>query len=150
MATTKRKTLTVQLMELQAQYNLLLAAQAAPAPTATKSVARSSQTVIRDDIECPKCAGTGTFGAGYKCYACDGKGIQTDADQRRNWGYRVNHASMRNTHNHAQPVPNKEAHNVNPRSQYQPPAPTAEQLSFRERCAAAKAAAMATGSWVQV
>jgi hypothetical protein len=57
---------------------------------------------------------------------------------------------MRNTHNHAQPVPNKDAHKMNPRSLYQLPEPTAEQLSFRKRCAKAKAAAMAGGSVVMV
>lgn len=148
---TKRKTLTVQLMELQAQYALLLAAQAQPAPTATKSVARSTQTIIRDDIECTKCSGTGVFGQGYKCFACEGKGIQSDADQRRNWGYNQMH-SYSNAIKHASNMHLKEADSrvMQKTHNYQPPAPTSEQLSFRERCAAAKAAAMAGGKAVMV
>lgn len=149
-ATTARATLFAEVTRLQgierelglAREAQRLAASIAAASPATKTVARSSQTVIRDDIECPKCLGTGVFGQGYKCYPCEGKGIQTDADQRRNWGYKANH-----NHTH---VYGKEANNVNPRSQYQPPAPTAEQLAHRAKCAAAKALAMATGSWVQV
>ena len=147
-ATTARATLFAEVTRLQgierepglAREAQRLAASIAAASPATKTVARSSQTVIRDDIECPKCLGTGVFGQGYKCYPCEGKGIQTDADQRRNWGYKANH-----TH-----VYGKEVNNVNPRSQYQPPAPTAEQLAHRARMAAAKAAAIATGSVVMV
>jgi hypothetical protein len=71
---TKRKTLTVQLMELQAQYALLLAALATSTPTATKSVARSTQTVIRDDIECPKCAGTGGLRSRLQVLSMRGQG----------------------------------------------------------------------------
>lgn len=59
---------------------------------------------IRPDVECHKCGGTGIwYGHGYvlngvfqgpsgKCYACEGKGVETDADQRRNWGYWQHHA----------------------------------------------------------
>ena len=49
------------------------------------------------DRRCQRCAGTGRFityvengvprGPGGECYRCRGKGYQTDADSRRNWGY---------------------------------------------------------------
>jgi hypothetical protein len=49
------------------------------------------------DGTCRRCAGTGRFitymengvpkGPGGPCFRCDGKGFQTEADQRRNWGY---------------------------------------------------------------
>lgn len=57
---------------------------------------------IRETVECHKCGGSGIwYGHGYmlngvfqgpsgKCYACEGKGVETDADQRRNWGYHQN------------------------------------------------------------
>jgi hypothetical protein len=50
--------------------------------------------------KCDRCGGTGQFityvengvpkGPGGSCYRCGGKGIQTDADRRRNWGYDMN------------------------------------------------------------
>lgn len=46
---------------------------------------------------CRRCAGTGRFitgmlngrptGPGGICFRCEGKGYQTDADQKRNYGY---------------------------------------------------------------
>ena len=46
---------------------------------------------------CEKCGGTGRYGWGAvvngkpshsgECFACEGKGHQTDADRRRNWSY---------------------------------------------------------------
>ena len=47
----------------------------------------------RFSCKCDKCNGTGAYGAlrpGYRsgtCYRCAGKGKQTDADLRRNYGY---------------------------------------------------------------
>lgn len=58
----------------------------------------------REAIECPKCYGSGIYyghgrvengvfiGFQGECYACAGKGFQTPADQRRNWGYWKHHA----------------------------------------------------------
>lgn len=38
--------------------------------------------------QCIKCSGTGQYGDdGSMCYACAGKGVQDEADRRRNWGY---------------------------------------------------------------
>ena len=37
--------------------------------------------------ECEKCKGTGLFKDQYMCYRCAGKGVQTESDARRNWGY---------------------------------------------------------------
>lgn len=88
------------------------------------------------DKPCTKCSGTGQYGDHGDCFQCEGKGVQNDADQRRNWGYRASH---------------KVAGNEAPkRAAYVPPAPTEAQLSFRERCAAAKAAAIAGGQAVLV
>lgn len=54
---------------------------------------------IADSVpsQCRRCAGTGRYitgtlngvpvGPGGPCYRCAGKGFQTKADQRRNWGY---------------------------------------------------------------
>lgn len=51
---------------------------------------------------CERCSGTGQFitmslngkptGPGGICFRCEGKGYQTEADKRRNWGY-DNHAA---------------------------------------------------------
>jgi len=48
-------------------------------------------------VKCKRCAGTGQFitmvvnnkptGPGGICFRCEGKGFQTEADARRNWGY---------------------------------------------------------------
>lgn len=48
-------------------------------------------------VPCARCAGTGEFityvengvpkGPGGICFRCEGKGYQTDADRRRNYGY---------------------------------------------------------------
>jgi hypothetical protein len=53
---------------------------------------------------CERCAGTGQFitgtlngkptGPGGPCFRCGGKGYQTDADRRRNYGY-DNYAPIR-------------------------------------------------------
>jgi DnaJ-class molecular chaperone len=53
--------------------------------------------------QCERCAGTGQFitgsmngkptGPGGICFRCGGKGHQTDADERRNYGYDIHAAS---------------------------------------------------------
>jgi len=53
-------------------------------------------------FRCGRCAGTGAFitgtvngkptGPGGICFRCEGKGVQDDADRRRNYGY-DNHAA---------------------------------------------------------
>lgn len=57
----------------------------------TVSIAASTK------VTCTHCGGTGVYKWGASvngvmthsgpCYQCEGKGYQTDADQRRNWGY---------------------------------------------------------------
>lgn len=50
----------------------------------------------RETVECDRCGGSGIWSKVYvngkpekpaPCYRCKGTGKQTDADQRRNWGY---------------------------------------------------------------
>ncbi len=36
---------------------------------------------------CPTCAGSGSFRTGGPCFRCNSKGVQNDADTRRNFGY---------------------------------------------------------------
>lgn len=108
----KRPTLTAQLMKEQAAHNLActrhakeredfaakiaaLEAELAPlraavvAKPAAASAAKDGARAIRPNCSCTKCAGTGWFNEedGRVCFQCEGKGFQTDADQRRNWGY---------------------------------------------------------------
>lgn len=57
-----------------------------------------------EPVECSKCNGSGMYyGAGRiengvfvgysgPCYACQGKGVQSVEDQKRNWGYWKNNA----------------------------------------------------------
>jgi hypothetical protein len=72
-------------------------ADAAPAEQApSEPVAEHTHA---DEVECDNCGGTGVFKGGgivengvYKgfqgtCFRCGGTGKQTQADQRRNWGY---------------------------------------------------------------
>ena len=50
-------------------------------------------------VKCSACAGTGQYithvengvpkGPGGICFRCGGKGYQTEADKRRNWGYDI-------------------------------------------------------------
>ncbi len=52
---------------------------------------------VGENGKCRRCAGTGQFityvengvpkGPGGICFRCGGKGVQTEDDQRRNWGY---------------------------------------------------------------
>jgi hypothetical protein len=42
-------------------------------------------------VKCGKCQGTGQYKTFGECFACQGKGTQDDADQRRNWGYKQHH-----------------------------------------------------------
>ena len=112
-------------------------------PTAT--VAKATVRAPRPDITCPKCGGTGFYDAstGSPCFQCEGKGIQTDADQRRNWGYRANNGPAR-------PASSQPNVTANSRPAYVKPAPSADVLAYRERAAAAKAAAIAGGVAVLV
>lgn len=41
-------------------------------------------------IPCTHCSGTGTYATFGSCFQCCGKGQQSPADQRRNWGYQKN------------------------------------------------------------
>ena len=62
-----------------------------PTPERWVNVARGMK------VKCGRCAGTGKFitmvvnnkptGPGGICFRCEGKGYQTEADARRNWGY---------------------------------------------------------------
>lgn len=98
------------------------------------------------DRPCAKCSGTGwfSFDESRGCYQCGGnddakgKGFQSDADQRRNWGYGRNNA------------PTEASEPRAARPAYVPRPPTEAELSFRARCATAKAAAMAGGQAVLV
>ena len=109
------------------------------AQPAAKPAAVAARTYVpKADISCPKCSGTGAYGGDGICFQCEGKGTQNDADQRRNWGY------GKFISRHVQQAPSA----VKPA--YVPPAPTADQIAYRERMAAAKAAAMATGKAVLV
>jgi len=62
----------------------------------------SEEVVAQEQVaaathKCARCAGTGKFityvengvpkGPGGPCFRCAGKGVITDADRRRNWGY---------------------------------------------------------------
>lgn len=72
-----------------------LAAFAAHKPNRLVAGARALGRTIR--TRCERCAGTGQFitgsmngvptGPGGPCFRCAGKGYQTDADERRNYGY---------------------------------------------------------------
>jgi len=45
-----------------------------------------------ETIECPACEGSGKYAPnGGPCYRCEGKGKQTAADQKRNYGYDLHH-----------------------------------------------------------
>jgi len=65
-----------------------------PTPQQWLSAARNVQ------VPCRRCAGTGNFitrvengkpqGPGGPCFRCNGKGYQTEADWRRNYGYDMN------------------------------------------------------------
>jgi hypothetical protein len=57
---------------------------------------RAAERAPRPTVRCDRCAGTGLFIVGFEndqpisrgeCYRCRGTGQQTDADQRRNYGY---------------------------------------------------------------
>lgn len=113
----------------------LVATPAVPAATVASATPRAYTP--RADITCPKCGGTGFYdqATGSICFQCEGKGIQTDADQRRNWGYRASHKPASRQANDVPAKPAKPA--------YVAPAPTEASLAYRERLAAAKAAAIA-------
>jgi hypothetical protein len=62
-----------------------------------QTVRESAPEARPDRVRCDRCAGTGQFitrvengrptGPGGECYRCGGKGYQTVADSRRNYGY---------------------------------------------------------------
>lgn len=72
----------------------LLALNADPETATPKQWLRAAKLV---HFRCGRCAGTGAYitgtvngvptGPGGICYRCEGKGFQTDADRRRNFGY---------------------------------------------------------------
>jgi hypothetical protein len=62
------------------------------------TVGEPTHTRLPDPDPCGPCRGTGRFithvlngvpagPAGYSCHRCAGKGFQTKADEKRNWGY---------------------------------------------------------------
>jgi hypothetical protein len=139
--TLTKAQLATELEASHTAYQALLALY--DSATATKPAAPAAKAVApaykpRADISCPKCGGSGWYDQTEQriCFACEGKSYQTDADQRRNWGYKTHHqAAASAIANAAKPA-------------YVPKAPTAEILAIRERMAKAKAAAMATGKVV--
>ncbi len=44
-------------------------------------------------VPCKRCGATGKFRSYGDCFRCNGKGYQTVADARRNWGHDKNAAS---------------------------------------------------------
>ena len=86
--TLTKAQLLQQLEEAHVAYQRLEARllSAQPTPAATKTVAARKP---HEPCTCGKCGGSGWYdeAEGRICFQCQGKGIQDDADQRRNWGY---------------------------------------------------------------
>jgi len=69
---------------------------------ADKPSGEQAKPYVRPTRRCDKCGGRGIYGWGGTvngvprfsgpCFACQGKGRQTDADQRRNYGYWAYHS----------------------------------------------------------
>jgi hypothetical protein len=100
--------------------------------------AQPSNGAVRDAVirlRCAKCSGSGRYGEDGDCYRCEGKGYQTEADRRRNWGY----AQF-----------NKPVAAAAAKPTYVPAAPTADVLARRAAMATAKAAAIAGNCVVTV
>lgn len=165
-----RLALATALVERNAEVLALRAERSMPAPQVTAPVAepdyvthergeqedKAARRLVRPTITCRKCNGSGLwYGAGRiengvfvgatgTCFACQGKQVETDADQRRNWGHAKNNStSYLTTVAPAAPaarVPSGKVVDV----------PVSAELSFKERCAIAKAAAMAGGKCVRM
>lgn len=85
-----RETLDALLLSYVERSCAKAAPVAVPVPAAPAPAPKPVK--VFTPVGCTSCAGTGVYApTGGACYRCTGKGYQSEADQKRNYGYDLHH-----------------------------------------------------------
>lgn len=98
MTTAFGKVMPVQIVEFDGPWaSVILSTGNRATVKRTSLIETTPAPKATEAVKCDRCAGTGQFityiengtpkGPGGICFRCEGKGVQTEADRRRNWGY---------------------------------------------------------------